>query len=78
MAELIHLPLRTFDIVLVYIRGNTTTIGLTVNAFQREGVDEKGQGASNSEMEKLNLERHAVCPNWNYTIRPHQDIAPET
>jgi len=21
-------------------------------------------------MKSLNLERHAVCPNWNYTIRP--------
>jgi hypothetical protein len=40
-----------------------------VNAFQQEGVDVKGQGVLEAELEKLNLERHAVCPNWNYPIR---------
>jgi hypothetical protein len=27
-------------------------------------------------MEALNLERDAVCPNWNYTIRPHSGGQP--
>jgi hypothetical protein len=26
----------------------------------------------------LHLERHALCPNWNYTIRPHRAEALET
>ena len=25
---------------------------------------------SKAEMERLDLERHADCPDWNYTIRP--------
>ena len=29
------------------------------------------------EMERLQLERHATCPRWNYTIRPRQTaVAP--
>jgi len=67
-------PLRTFDTMLAYIRGTTTTTGLTVKAFLVEGVYEKGQKVSDAEMEELNLERHEVCPNWNYTIRPRPEF----
>lgn len=71
-------PLRTFDIMLAYIRGTTTTTGLKVKASLLEGVYEKGQRVSDAEMEKLNIEHHAVCPNWNYTIRPRPDVSPDT
>jgi hypothetical protein len=71
-------PLRTFDTMLGYIRGTTTTTGLTVEAFLLEGVYETGRRVSDAEMEKLNLERHEVCPNWNYTMRPLSDSAPDT
>lgn len=71
-------PLRTFDGMLAYIRGTTTTTGLTVKASLLEGVYEKGQGVSDAEMETLNLERHETCPNWNYTLRPRPGIAQDT
>jgi hypothetical protein len=71
-------PLRTFDAMLAYIRGTTTTTGLTVKASLVDGVYEKGQGVSDAEMETLNLERHETCPNWNYTIRPRPEIAQDT
>jgi hypothetical protein len=71
-------PLRTFDIMLAYIRGTETTTGLTVKASLLEGVYEKGQRVSDAEMKMLNLERHEVCPKWNYTIRPRSDTAPNT
>ena len=61
-----------------YIRGTTTTTGLTVKAFLLEEVYEKGRRVSDAKMEKLNLERHAVCPNWNYTIRPRLEVSPDT
>jgi hypothetical protein len=67
-------PLRTFDTMLAYIRGTTTTTGLTVKAFLVEGVYEKGQKVSDAEMEELNLQCHEVCPNWNYTIRPRPEF----
>ena len=56
--------------MLAYIRGTTTTTGLTVKASLLEGVYETGQSVPDSEMDELNLERHTDCPHWNYTIRP--------
>ncbi len=63
-------PLRTWDIMLAYLRGTTTATGLTVSASLLEGDYPKGQSVSDAEMAQLNLERHIVCPNWNYTLRP--------
>ena len=63
-------PLRTWDTMLAYIRGTTTSTGLQVSASLQEGVYETGKSVPDAEMKSLNLSRHAVCPNWNYTIRP--------
>jgi len=64
-------PLRTWDTMLAYIRGTTTSTGLEVQAVQLDGVYQTGQSVSDEDMQTLQIERHAVCPNWNYTIRPH-------
>lgn len=66
-------PLRTWEVLLGYIRGTTTTTGLQVDAFRLEGQYETGQRVSDAAMEALNLTRHTVCPIWNYTIRPRID-----
>jgi hypothetical protein len=63
-------PLRTWETMLAYIRGTKTVTGLEVRAFLQDGVYKTGQSVSDAEMKALNLERHTVCPNWNYTIRP--------
>ena len=63
-------PLRTLEAMLAYIRGTTTQTGLKVKAFLLDGHYEKGLKVPDWEMQALNLERHEVCPNWNYTIRP--------
>ena len=63
-------PLRTFATMLAYLRGTTTTTGLEVEAACHEGVYATGQGVSDAEMATLNLERHASCPVWNYTLHP--------
>ena len=63
-------PLRTFDTLLACIRGTATETGLKVKAFLIDKVYEKGLKVSDAVMESLNIERHAVCPNWNYTLRP--------
>ena len=63
-------PLRTFDTMLACIRGTVTKTGLCVKAFLVEQVYEKGQTVSNEIMHALNLQPHAVCPRWNYTIKP--------
>jgi Rhodopirellula transposase DDE domain len=65
-------PLRTWDTMLGDIRGPTTTTGLEVHAFLQAGVDETGQSVSDADIHMLPLERHALCPNWNDTIRPRR------
>ncbi len=63
-------PLRTWETVLALIRGTTTETGLTVQAQLQPGVYPTGLTVSDAVMAALNLERHAVCPTWNYTLRP--------
>jgi hypothetical protein len=33
-----------------------------------------GQKVSNAEMDALAIEPHAICPRWNYTIRPRSPV----
>jgi hypothetical protein len=63
-------PLRTFEGMVALIRGTTTTTGLTVRAERLRGEYPKGETLTDKEMKQLSLERHAICPRWNYTIRP--------
>jgi hypothetical protein len=63
-------PLRSWEIMLAYLRGTSTSTGLEVQAFLCESVYATGQSVSDTDMQTLNLERHTVCPDWNYTIRP--------
>jgi len=64
-------PLRSFETMLGLIRGTTTQTGLQVAAFLVEQTYQRGIKVPNDVMQGLNLERHATCPNWNYTLRPH-------
>lgn len=68
-------PLRSFETILACIRGTTTQTGLVVSAFLVEKIYAKGIKIADEVMESLNLERHAICPNWNYTIRPRLSSA---
>jgi len=61
-------PLRTLGIMLGYIRGTTTTTGLTVTAHLDEHTYRKGQKVARQEMDQLNLKCHEICPQWNYTL----------
>lgn len=63
-------PLRTFETMLNLIRGTSTRTGLKVSAHLLEGVFEKGKKITDTVMKTLNMTRHDVCPQWNYTIRP--------
>jgi len=63
-------PLRSFEMLLNYLRGTTTSTGLTVRATLLEGMFAKGLKVSDTQMECLNLEHAEVCAQWNYTLRP--------
>jgi hypothetical protein len=70
-------PLATWDTLLGYLQGTTTETGLTVRAALHEGAYQTGERVSDAEMATLNLTRHAVCPPWNYTLRPRSTITPD-
>jgi hypothetical protein len=70
-------PLRTWETLLAYVRGTTTSTGLTVRAYLTDQVYDTGEAVADAEMARLNLERHTVCPTWNYTIRPRRGGAGE-
>lgn len=63
-------PLRSFEVMLNYIRGTTTKAGLEVEACLLDGEYEKRIKVSDEEMKALNLNRRRVCPRWNYIIKP--------
>jgi hypothetical protein len=63
-------PLRSYDLMLGYIRDTKTQTGLTVEAYLVTEIYETGVKVPDEEMAALNIEPHDVCPRWNYTIHP--------
>lgn len=63
-------PLRSYDLMLGYIRDTKTQTGLTVEAHLVTETYETGVKVPDKEMAALNIEPHDVCPRWNYTIHP--------
>src|ERR1051326_1523759 len=65
-------PLRSLGLMLGYIRGTTTSTGLTVQASLDEGVYRKGLKVTRADLMLLDVKQHEVCPQWNYTISPRK------
>lgn len=63
-------PLRSFDVLLAYLRGTVTETGLQVKAFLLDQVYPTGVKVSDEVMQALNIQFADVCPKWNYAIRP--------
>ncbi len=63
-------PLCSFQSMLNYIQGTTTTTGLKVKAFLVDRLFEKRRKVSLSTRQAICLERRSVCPIWNYFIHP--------
>lgn len=63
-------PLRSFDLILDYLRQTTTVTGLTVQAHRVTADYPTGVKVSDEVMDALNIQPHDVCPQWNYTIHP--------
>lgn len=68
-------PLRTWETLLAFLRGTTTTTGLEVRAVLHDQLYPTGRKVSDAAMATLDLEPHAVCPLWNYTLRPRPACA---
>jgi hypothetical protein len=70
-------PLRSFDLVAHYSATTTTQTGLAVRAYLVPTTYATGIAVTDAEMARLNIQTHAVCPQWNYTIRPRVPPAGE-
>src|SRR5258707_6735613 len=69
-------PLRSFEVVLDYLRDTKTQTGLTVQAQLVTQVYRTGVKVSKALMETLNIQQHEVCSQWNYTVRPRSQSLP--
>lgn len=69
-------PLRSFELILQYLRDTKTQTGLRVRAHLVTNTYAPGERVTDEVMASLNLQTHAVCPQWNYTIRPRADVQP--
>jgi hypothetical protein len=69
-------PLRSFDTVVHYIADTRTQTGLQVTAHLVSTPYPKGAKVPDAVMATLNIEAHAVCPQWNYTIHPRPIVGP--
>ena len=66
-------PLRSFEVVLQDMGETQTATGLKVAAHRVPIVYAKGVKIPDEEMATLNIQAHAVCPQWNYTLHPRVD-----
>jgi hypothetical protein len=64
-------PLRTLETMLGWVRG-TEVGGVGVTASLDRATYPTKVKVPNAEMKRLDLERHEVCPAWNYTISPRR------
>jgi hypothetical protein len=63
-------PLVSVAAMLALIRGTTTESGQPVRATLVRRKYQRSIRVSAAEVKSLRLDRHATCPQWNYTIRP--------
>jgi hypothetical protein len=65
-------PLISIETVIALIGSTTTTSGLKVVCVRDENIYKIGIKVSDSDFEQINIEREAICPEWNYVISPHK------
>lgn len=63
-------PLYNNETIIKYITRTKTTTGLKVKAYLDQTIYQKGIKVSDKEMKKINIKRHNILPEWNYTIYP--------
>jgi len=61
-------PLVSYEAVVNLIGGTRTRTGLRIKARLDPRQYEKGLKITDEQMERINIEAHAVHPQWNYTI----------
>jgi hypothetical protein len=67
-------PLRTLATFLACIRGTRTAAGFGVKAAVLTRTYRRGIEVPDQEVQTWRLDRHPICPDWNYTIKPRWTI----
>ena len=62
------------ELMLQYLRDTKTQTGLRVRAHLVSEMYAVGERVPDEVMAGLNVQTHAVCPQWNYTIRPRVNV----
>lgn len=63
-------PLTSYETILKYARTTRTSTGLRVRSRLVDRFYPKGVRVSDDDMAQLNLTRHQILPDWNYTLQP--------
>lgn len=63
-------PLVSYEAIIALIGSTRTRTGLKVKAVLDTTEYETGVTVSATEIQELNLRRHAFHPDWNYTLSP--------
>ena len=61
-------PLRSYEVILNLIEGTRTKRGLKIKAKIDRNIYEIKKKVSDKDFEKINLVKHKINPQWNYTI----------
>ena len=60
-------PLVNYETIVNLIGGTSTRAGLKVKAILATNLYETGIEVSKQDLRQLNLKRHNIHPDWNYT-----------
>lgn len=63
-------PLVNYETIVNLIGGTSTRAGLKVKAILDTNLYETGVEVSKQDLQQLNLKRHKIHPDWNYTLLP--------
>lgn len=63
-------PLVNYETIVNLIGGTSTRAGLKVKAILDTNLYETGIEVSKQDLRQLNLKRHNIHPDWNYTLLP--------
>ncbi len=64
-------PLKDYETIVKYIKTTKTKTGLTVDSILDTQQYQKGMKSKKEDLENLNIKRHQVNSQWNYTISPN-------
>ena len=67
-------PLDSYPTIVSLIRETKTQSGLRVNSTLITKNYPTAQRVSNQQMAEINLKKHRILPQWNYSLRPQQNL----